>query len=205
MGGMAVDMGEPRLLLLPAPKFVPLVPELQRHLAMAADSINAENFASLLDGSMRRLIASSFELINASEGSIWLHDGNENCLVIAFNTGPNSGQLVGKFKQPLTAGIVSMVFSSEQSFVENDVYKNSQHDKNLDSMLRHRTQSMIVTPMYFLAGCRGVISCVQLQGPEKTERLRGFSEHDLVMVRHAAGVLGKLVDGTVLRAVVGLG
>ena len=197
-------MSEPRLSLLPAARFVPLVPDLRRHLALVAESITAGNLASILDGSMRRLISSTFEHVKASEGSVWLHDSTSNSLIVAYNTGPNSDKLVSKFKQPLTAGIISMVFTSEQSFVENHVYQNSQHSKTLDSMLQLRTESMIVTPFYFLGACQGVISCVQLKAAQDSGATAGFSEHDLAAVRHAAVVLGKLVDAAVLRAVVGL-
>jgi len=199
-------MRQSQLSLLPAGKFVALVPELRRHLALVAESITAQNFASILDESMRRLIAVTFDQISASEGSIWLHDNSDSSLVIALNTGPNAEKLVGHFRQPLSAGIVSMVFSSEQSFVENEVYKNSQQDKSLDSMLNLRTESMIATPFYFLAECRGVITGVQLQASDTTEQalFSGFSQRDLAAVRHLAALLGRLVDDAVLRAVVGL-
>lgn len=198
-------MDRPRLSLLPAATFIPLVPELRKHLAAAAASITAGNLPSMLDGVMRRLIASTLERVTASEGSIWIHDSTQRSLVVAYNTGPSSETLASKFAQPLTAGIISMVFSNEQGFVENQVFRNSQHDKTLDSMLQVRTQSMIATPFYFLAACRGVISCVQLQPPDARHQVRGFSEHDLVTVRHTSAVLGKLIDEAVLRAVVGLG
>jgi hypothetical protein len=197
-------MSPSRLSLLPATAFVPLVPDLNKHLAAVAESITAESLASIFDGVMKRLISGTFQSVTASEGSIWLHDSRKNSLVMAFNTGPNAGTLVGKFSQPLTAGIISMVFANEQGFVENHVSRNSQHDKTLDTKLHVRTESMIATPFYFLAACRGVISCVRLQQSEQNHERRGFSEQNLVTVRHSAAVLGKLVDEKVLRTVVGL-
>jgi len=198
-------MSPPRLSLLPATAIAPFLPDLKKHLSAVAEGVTADNLSSLLDGVMTRLITGTFERIGASEGSIWLHDNTRNSLVMAFNTGSNAEALVGKFSQPLTAGIISMVFANEQGFVENHVFRNSQHDKTLDTKLRLRTESMIATPFYFLAACRGIISCVQLQQPNAHHEARGFSEQDLLAVRHTATILGKLLDERILRIVVGLG
>jgi len=181
-----------------------LLPDLNKHLAAVAESITAESLASILDSTMKRLISGTFESVTASEGSIWLHDTRQRSLVIAFNTGLNAGTLVAKFSQPLSAGIISMVFANEQGFVENHVSRNSQHDKTLDTKLHVRTESMIATPLYFLAACRGVISCVRLQQLDDSHEGRGFSEQDLVNVRHGAAILGRLMDEKILRTVVGL-
>jgi hypothetical protein len=202
---MVIPMDEPQLSLLPAAAFVPLVHELKRHLAMVANYITGFNFASMLDGHSKRLIGDALERVRASAGSIWIVDAKHEYLMVAFNTGPHAKKEMEHFKQPLTAGIVSMSFSNEHSFLENEIQKNSQHDKTLDSKLHVKTQAMIVTPFYFLGGCRGVLTCVQIDGPEATSRSLGFAEHDLSTIRHAAAVLGKLVDARILRTVVGLG
>jgi len=198
-------MSEPHLSQLPAAAFVPLVPELKRHLAMVAESITGLNFAALLDGNMKRLIGDAFERVKASEGSIWLSDSKQEYLMVAFNTGPYAGKEIQHFKQSLTAGIVSMAFSNEQSFLENEVYKNSQHDKTLDSKLQVKTQAMIVTPFYFLGACRGVLTCVQFDRSQTGSQSSGFNERDLVTLRQTAAVVGKLVDARIVRTVVGLG
>ena len=198
-------MSEPHLSLLPAAPFVPLVPELKKHLSKVAEAITGLNFAAMLDGNMKRLILEAFERVGASEGSIWISDITQEYLMIAFNTGPHAGKDIGHFKQPLTAGIVSMAYANEQSFLENDVYKNSQHDKTLDEKLHVKTQAMMVTPFYYLGGCRGVMTCVQFTGPHLSEEGTGFREQDLGTLRQTAAVVGRLVDGRILRTVVGLG
>ena len=193
-----------RLALTSAPQFTPLVHDLRRHLSLVADSISAKNFGSMLDGTMRQLIDSTFERIGASEGSIWLYSARPESLTIAFNTGPNAEQLVAKFSQPLTAGIVSMAFSSEQSLAENEVHANARYDKTLDTKLQLETHAMIVTPFYFLGACRGAISCVQLTLPESKAKMSGFSEHHLAAVRNTALVLGRLLNEAVIKTVLGL-
>jgi len=198
-------MSEPHFALLPAAAFAPLVPELKKHLALVADFITGLNFAALLDANMKRLISDAFERVGASEGSIWISDAKQEYLMVAYNTGPHASNEIQHFKQPLTAGIVSMAFSNEQSFLENDVDKNSQHDKTLDSRLHVKTQAMIVTPFYFLGACRGVITCVQFVPSEPASGTLGFNERDLVTLRQTAAVVGKLMDARILRTVVGLG
>ena len=171
---------------------------------MVANSIDGANFAALLDSNMKWLISDGFEKAKASEGSIWLCDSRQENLIVAFNTGLNTSREIEHFSQPLTAGIVSMAFSNEQSFLENDVFKNSRHDTTLDSKLNVKTRAMIVTPFYFLGACRGVMTCVQFEEIPPSRSL-GFNEGDMGTLRQTAAVLGKLVDARILRTVVGLG
>jgi hypothetical protein len=198
-------MDDSRLTLLPDQSLAPLLPALQGRLAQVGHSINAQNFSSLLDGTMKQLIDGAIEAVGASEGSIWLVDESSENLVIAYNTGPNAQKLVGQFKQPLTSGLVSMVFSSEQSFIENEVYKNSLQDKTLDSKLKVRTYAMIAVPFYFLDACRGVASCVQLISSEsESEAGKGFYEDHELDFRNAVVTLGRLIEHWAIKRTIGL-
>jgi hypothetical protein len=145
------------------------------------------------------------EGVGATEGSIWLADQAAENLTIAYNTGPNSQKLVGKFKQPLTSGLVSMVFSSEQTFIENEVFKNAFQDKTLDSALEVRTYAMIAVPFYFLDACRGVASCVQLVSPvSEAASPKGFDGHHELAFRNAIIILGRLIEHWAIRRTIGL-
>ena len=138
---------------------------LRESLASIGRSITAKNFASILDGTMRQLLHFAFEDAGASEGTVWLVEEATRTLVPAYNTGPDPDRVVGRFKQPLSAGLISMGFASEQPFLENQVLQNSRQDKSLDSLLSVQTLAMIAVPFYFLETCRGVVSCVQLRKP----------------------------------------
>jgi hypothetical protein len=198
-------MRETRLTLLPDERFTQLLPALDESLASMGRSITADNFASLLDETMRRVLHMAFKQAAADEGTVWLVEESTKTLAAAYNTGPNAEKLVGRFKQPLSAGLISMVFASEQPFIENEIFKNPEQDKSLDSMLQLQTYAMIATPLYFLNACRGVISCVQLAVPGSTAPLpRGFHETDEAAVRHCAATLGSLIDYRVLRSALGL-
>ena len=197
-------MQERRLTLLPCDRFTPLLPVLRESLALTGQSITAENFASILDGTMRQLMHFAFQEAGANEGTIWLVEESTRTLVPAYNTGPSSERLVGRFKQPLSAGLISMVFASEQPFLENQVLENSGQDKSLDSLLRVQTLAMIAVPFYFLETCRGVVSCVQLRMPGTNQPASpGFDERDKARVVHAVMTLGRLIDYRLLQAALG--
>ena len=198
-------MDETRLTLLADESFAPLLPALRARLELAGQSIVPRNFSSILDEVMRQVMHKAIEGAGGTEGSVWLADQSSESLVIVYNTGPNSEKLVGRFKQPLDSGLISMVFASEQPFVENQVFRNSNQDKSLDSMLGLQTQAMIAIPFYFLEACRGVISCVQLTrtGSGRTSP-SGFDAADEAIIRNAAVILGRLIDHWALRTTVGL-
>lgn len=198
-------MSPSRLTLLPDERFAPLLPSLQECLASAVNSFTAENFASMLDDTMRRAIQLAFRQAGADEGTVWLVDEAKEALVPAYNTGPNAEQFVAKFRQPLDRGLVSMVFGNEKPFTENEVPKNAKQDKTLDSKLKVQTLAMIIVPFYFLDGCRGVISCVKLDVPgRKAAKPEGFPENAQTLLVHGATVLGRLLDLRVLSITLGL-
>lgn len=198
-------MSPSRLTLLPDERFAPLLPSVQECLTSAANSITADNFTSMLDDAMRRAIQLAFRQAGADEGTVWLVDQTKEALVPAYNTGPNAEQFVAKFRQPLDRGLVSMVFGNEKPFTENEVPKNAQQDKTLDSKLKVQTLAMIIVPLYFLYGCRGVVSCVKLGLPgKKATESRRFDESAQALLIHGATVLGRLLDLRVLRTTLGL-
>lgn len=193
-----------RLNLLPDPAFLELKAVLSERLERIAAGIRPEQFGSLLEPLMRQTLERGFRAAGADEGTVWLPDAAGEHLVPAHNTGPHAGQLVGKFKQPLSAGLICMVFASEQPFLENEVWKNAGQSKLLDAQLNVRTCAMIAVPFYFLRACRGVISCVQLQrhgagAPEPP----GFRPEHLASVQLAATLLSHLIEFRLLSRAVG--
>jgi len=196
-------MRETRLTLLPDSNFAGMLPELRGRLTEAGQSITPGNFVSLLDDTMRREIHLAFAQVGASEGTVWLVDGD--ALVPAYNTGPNAQKMVNQFRQPLTSGLISMVFASEQPFLENEVFQNAKQDKSLDTSLNVQTYAMIAVPFYFLEACRGVISCVVLKLPGAAEPpVVRFDEAARIRVSHTARVLGRLIDHKLLEVTLGM-
>src|ERR1043166_4351952 len=150
-----------RANFLPEQRFLPLRPALQEHLTKVGAAISPENFLSICDEMLLKVLNDTFERIAADEGSIWLLDQDKKTLVATYNSGPNSEKIVG-FRNPLSEGIISLVVASEHAFVANQVYKNKSHSAALNKKLGKTTYAMIAVPLYFLNQVRGVISCVQL-------------------------------------------
>jgi hypothetical protein len=192
------------LSLLTVPAFRELRPVLAERLNQLVAAVRVEQFASLLDPVMRQTVQRGFEAAGAHEGTVWLLDESEEHLVAAYNTGPQAGQWVGRFKLPLRAGLISMVFASEQPFLENEVWKNARQSKVLDSMLKVQTSAMIAVPFYLLRACRGVLSAVQLRKGAAVERdPEGFRPEDLEAVQWTATILSQLIELRLLSHAVG--
>jgi len=199
-----------RANFLPEPRFLPLRPALQEHLAKVGNAITPENFLSICDDVLLKVLKETFERISADEGSIWLIDRDHKVLVATYNVGPNSDKIVG-FKNPLSKGIISLVVASENAFIENQVYKNRSHSAELNKKLGKTTYAMIAVPLYFLNQVRGVISCVQLldvlveegQAAPVGRTPPGFSPRDLNAVQTTAAVIRNLIDFRLLGTAVG--
>jgi len=192
-----------RLNVLPDPAFLDLKVALSERLERLAGGLQPEQFGSLMDALMTQTLERGFAEAGAHEGTVWLLDPGNEFLVPGWNSGPNAARLVGQFKQPLNAGLICMVFASEQPFLENEVWKNSQQSKLLDSLLKVQTAAMIAVPFYFMRGCRGVISCVQLKSSSPGQEPTGFRPEHLAHIQRSATLLSKLVDLKLLSQTVG--
>jgi hypothetical protein len=199
-----------RLNFLPDERFAPLRAPLTERLQRMADLITPENFPSLLDFRMANLLRDVFAVVKADEGSVWILDQPRAHLVVSYASGPHAAGIAG-FKQPLSTGIVSTSFISEQGFAENEVYRHDLHSKILDEKLHVTTYAMIVVPFYLLNACRGVVSCVQLinvrheegHSVPMTETPPGFGMDSLDSVKRAALVLTDLINYRLLRTAIG--
>lgn len=186
--------------LLPEPALADLKSELWERMSRLGDEVHAAQFSQLVDPLVQQVIERGFQEAGAHEGTVWVVDAAEAFLEPALNTGPHANQIVGQFKQPLNAGLISMVFASEQSFIENDVSRNAQQSKLLDTRLQLRTQALIAVPFHFLNACRGVISCVQLKPTDpRAPQPAGFQPMHLVAVQRATTLLAQLIEYRLLR------
>ena len=103
-----------RLNILLDPAFLELRPVLSERLGRIGDRIYPGEFSSLLDPLMREELEHGFREARADEGTVWLLDESRKNLVPGFNSGARAADLVGKFTQPLNAGLICMVFAGEQ-------------------------------------------------------------------------------------------
>ncbi len=96
-----------------------------------------------------------------------------------------------------------MVFAQQQPYCENRIEASAGHDDTLDRKIAKHTTAMIAVPFYFGFGLRGVISCVQLAEAPKARE--GFSSADVEILSRAANLVERLIDGTLLTCLLGLG
>ena len=187
--------------LLPEPAAdADLKSQLWERMARIGDQVHATQFGQLIDPLLQQVLEQGFKEAGAHEGTVWLLDAAGEYLEPAFNSGPRAGQIVGRFKQPLNSGLISMVFASEQSFIENDISRNVQQSKLLDTQLQVKTHALIAVPFHFLRACRGVISCVQLKptAPDAPQPA-GFHPAHLAAVQRSTTALAQLVECRLLK------
>lgn len=109
------------------------------------------------------LLEAAFLQVEAAEGTIWLLNETEDALLPVWNTGPNAEKLVGGHRQPLTAGLISLVCITGQAVCENEIYRNAGQDPTVDRKLNLLTCSMIAIPFVVEGRICGVVSCVKLK------------------------------------------
>jgi len=114
-------------------------------------------------------LADHFASVHADEGTVWLFDEERQALKPVWNSGPNAIAFVGQHWQPLSVGLVSLVFMTGQALCENRVYWHSGQDPTLDHALGLLTCSMIIVPLCVRGETCGVVSCVKLKRADSLE------------------------------------
>ena len=199
-----MGMGK-RLIVLPDERLMALRPALLETVRGVAREVCGEAFFGGLDGAMRSVLVVAFGRVGADEGTVWLLDEGRTALVPRYNSGAHAERFVGRFRQELSAGMISMVAATEQPICENEVWRNARQDRRLDRELEVKTEAMLAVPFYFFSELRGVISCVQLVGGETMEMgQRGFSAEHLHELQEAAGLLSRLMEYRILAQCLGL-
>lgn len=130
--------------------------------------------------------------IGADEGTLWIVDARDEneTLVPVASTSPRRDEFVGRHRQPLSVGIVSMVCVSEQPFADVEVHRHASQDPTLDRMLALRTWAMAAVPFYLDGVCHGVVSAVQLMPADVDRDPRpGFDAAQLGRLQQAAEAL----------------
>lgn len=148
------------------------------------------NLPAFIDACEREL-RPTFAAVAADEGTLWLLDEAGGALVPAWNSGPKASVMVGaeNFRQPLTAGLISLACVTEQALCENDVYQNTQQDPTLDQRLGVLTCAMIAVPFREKGEIKGVVSCVRLKARADAPNPPPFTLHDVAQVTAATEAL----------------
>lgn len=185
----------------PHSQFAELAPDIEKALARAAAAVTPEEFRGLIGDPGQTTLRMVRESLAADSLSVWIADVEETCLIVTHSE-PDP-EFVG-WSQPLSEGLVSLSYASEQSLCENQVYLNARHSKRVDEAMGQVTAAMIATPFYFGGKAQGVITCVQLKPDADAPDPAGFSARGLNRVRRLSSVLERLVNYRLLTGILGI-
>lgn len=149
----------------------------------------------MLPARQQETLRRTFARAGADEGTLWRLDEGRTALLPVWNSGPAAALIVGKHRQPLASGLISLVCITEQPLCENAVHRHAGQDPTLDRSLGKLTCAMIAVPLHCDGVIQGVISCVKLRpadspGPDPP----GFDAADLRLVAEAAERIGRSLE-----------
>lgn len=194
-----------RITVLPDDRLTAVRAVVESRLRQAAELVCQDGFADFFDAEMQQVFHIGVARCGAHEGSVWLLDAERSALVPRFNNGPDAANFVGRFRQKLDAGIISVVVATEQPMCENAMQDNTRRDPTLDSELGVRTCAMLAVPFYFAGELRGVLSAVQLaKGDIAAPELAGFPPEALGILQTTAAILARLLERRLLGDLLGL-
>jgi hypothetical protein len=191
-----------RLTLLPDPRLTSVAPLLEERLEMTGRHVAAENFASLLDSLMKRMLADAFEDAKAHEGLVWLLEPGGQELTVAWQTGPATRDWIGT-RMPAT-GLHGLVLASQQPHCANQLYSNPQHDRELDRRLGGVLCAEIIVPFYIARQLKGVVAALQIKPGDAAPDPPGFDPEALEEIELLSTSLGRLLDYRLLCLALGV-
>lgn len=188
-------------MITPDPQLSEHAPAIERALARAAAGIAPEDFRGLIGDPGQTTLRMVMESLAADSISVWIADLEEENLIVTHSE-PDPA-FIG-WHQPLSEGLTSLAYASEQPLCENQVYLNAKHSKRVDEAMKQVTAALIATPFYFGGKVQGVISCVQLKPSHDAPDPSGFTARGLNRVRRLSTVLERLVNYRLLTQILSL-
>jgi hypothetical protein len=146
----------------------------------------------LIEETLRR----SAGRVEAKDAALWF--ASESHLIPLIGVGPNADGFLGNFEQPLSEGLVSLVYASGRGLCENAISENPQHSALLDQKLGHRTESMIALPLAVLGRPIGVLSCVHIRPLQSQEPIARFDLGAMAEFEFAAACITRFIEADLL-------
>lgn len=174
---------------------------IEKSLAAAAAQIGPKEFAGLIGDPGMSVLRSGMDCLKADSMSVWLANHAQTHLVVTHSEPDRD--FIG-YEQPITEGLISLAFASEQCLCENQVYLNADHSKRADEAMSQITCALIVAPFYISGTLRGVISCVQLKDSLDDPDPPGFTARNMNRIRRLSTVMERLVNYRLLTTLLDL-
>jgi hypothetical protein len=140
------------------------------------------------------LLREAVHSAGADEGALWLVDDLKRELRPCFSVGSHVGIFLREIRQPLSAGLISMVFFTENSICESDVSSRKEYSPHVDLRLGAKTKAMIAIPVFFAQRCRGVFSVVLFEKENEGGIKDSFQQVDFDTLSRAAALWSELMD-----------
>lgn len=109
-----------------------------------------------LDDIEREALVIAVDLLNASGGTIYLHDPQKKVLIFKYVLGatPEITRKLQGMEMPDDRGIAGGVFQSGEGQITLKVGETSQHNREVDAKTQFRTESTVTVPLKTTAGVR---------------------------------------------------
>ena len=140
------------------------------------------------------LLREAVRFVGADEGALWLVDDLTRELRPCFSVGSHVGIFLRELRQPLSEGLISMVFFTENSICESDVGARKEYSPLVDLRLGAKTRAMIAIPVFFAQRCRGVFSTVLFERENEEKIKDSFRQVDFDTLSRAAALWSELMD-----------
>jgi len=130
----------------------------------------------------------------ADQGALWLVDDWKHELRPCFSSARDSDRFLQEIRQPLSSGLISMVFFTEHAICEAHVGSRSEYCSDIDSRLGARTQAMVAIPIFFAQRCRGIFSAVIFSSGTSLNRKEAFLPADFDILSQASSLWSAQMD-----------
>lgn len=140
------------------------------------------------------LLRDAVKSVDADDGALWLVDDVARELRPCFSIGEHTDIFLNEIRQPLSSGLISMVFFTENSICEAEVGRRSEYCPDVDARLGMKTKAMIAIPVFFAQRCRGVFSAVLFDKAGEATRKNAFLPADFETLSQAATLWSELME-----------
>lgn len=140
-----------------------------------------------LDEMLRETLHVTLDVVNASAGSILLHDEEADELVFRYVIGEKADVLTG-MRMPSSKGIAGEVFQTGVAKLSEDVTKDPRHYREVGERIGYVTRNMMTVPLKSIEG--KPIGVIQILN----KRDGNFDKHDMAVTEIMAVLAATAIE-----------
>ena len=190
------------LTLLADPRLAGMAPILSERLEAACRKLTAENFGSLMDRLLERLMSDALVFLRAQVLIISMLDPAKEYLVAAYVCGAARKTKVGTRRQ-VYEGLRGLVFANEQTFCQNHFTQSPFFDPVVDADPPIPT-NVLAAPLGIGCEVRGVITIIKTKLAIDAPDPDDYEPADVARIDLLAATLGRLIEYRLIGMITGL-